>query len=439
VTIEPTGWREKDDRTIAEMRGYMEAERLDAFIPWKPPHLAYLLNYSDPVHTAILWDEMTAVLVVPKERDVFAVGTDSALSGSPDAGVRPWWFREHCGDFAADRGKGDPSGWRTIQGAAALMKERGLGKARIGVEQRWMPVEVHRRLAAALPDCELVAADGLVPSIRVVKTEREQALLRKAVEAGFRAMEAYMAAIRRGASVDEANLVRAQRCLEYGAEWSSGPNRIAWTGGTDATPAWWDAPARRQFPTSRRSRNYRGLPDDTPFVLTHFETRFQGYFSDAAWHEFIDGEPAIDEVLAWGDRQVTYREARRDWEIIRRVQRDALTTIKHGMNQWEALAAIDGYLAADGDAREVITGYWIHSLGLEVHEEPVINWGRGCIPGDSPVPFRLGTVVSSEWFTALWTVEDPFVLTETGWRPLAELKDIVDPAAATLDPRTLAR
>ncbi len=28
-----TGWKEKDDRTIAEMCEYMERERLDAFIP----------------------------------------------------------------------------------------------------------------------------------------------------------------------------------------------------------------------------------------------------------------------------------------------------------------------------------------------------------------------------------------------------------------------
>ena len=60
-----TGWKEKDDRTIAQMRDYMEREGLDAFIPSKTEHIAYLLNYWDIVHTSILWEERTALLVVP--------------------------------------------------------------------------------------------------------------------------------------------------------------------------------------------------------------------------------------------------------------------------------------------------------------------------------------------------------------------------------------
>ena len=36
-----------------------------------------------------------------------------------------------------------------------------------------------------------------------------------------------------------------------------------------------------------------------------------------------------------------------------------------------------------------------------------------------------GAVVSSEWFSRCWTVEDPFVMTETGWEPLAQLQGLI--------------
>ncbi len=57
--MKTTGWQEKDDRTIREMREYMVRERLDAFIPWKTAHIAYLTNYYDIVHMNIFWEEMT--------------------------------------------------------------------------------------------------------------------------------------------------------------------------------------------------------------------------------------------------------------------------------------------------------------------------------------------------------------------------------------------
>ncbi len=59
------GWREKDDRSIKEIKAYMEHERLDAFIPSKIPHIAYLTNYYDIIHMNITWEEMICILVIP--------------------------------------------------------------------------------------------------------------------------------------------------------------------------------------------------------------------------------------------------------------------------------------------------------------------------------------------------------------------------------------
>ena len=414
-----TGWKEKDDRTIAELRDYLEREELDAFIPWKTAHLAYLTNYYDLLHMEILWEEMVAVLVIPREQDAFIVGEHSSWAGSPEFGVAPWWLSER-------HSSGRP-GVKALERTVELIREKGLDKGRIGVETKWMPARACDYFQKELPDAQFVSADLLVPQIRFCKTAREQQLLKKAADAGLRAMEAYMQAIRAGVPRGEAERVRAQRALDYGAEWPGGPYRLAWTGGTDETPAWWDAEARSRF-LAARSRNWKSLPDDSPFLVTHFEARFQYYFADLAWHEFIGPEPGTDDPFTWGEETVPYGEALQDFRVLRRIQSEALNAITPGMGHVEAKAAVDAFLAADQEAKEHITNYYIHGIGLEIHEEPVLT---GSVPDSTPqdgmVYFRPGAVVSSEWFTRLWTVEEPFVMTGSGWEPLVELRGLTHP------------
>ena len=416
-----TGWREKDDRTITGIRSYLERERLDVFIPSKTAHIAYLTNYYDSLHMNILWDEVLAVLVIPRESDAFIVGVDAHYAGHADDGVAPWWLGERHSAYGR--------GVEVLDATVALLKEKGLGSGRIGIERKWMPVAIHDHLRSSLPDAEYVSADALVPQLRFIKTPREQMLLGKAAEAGLRSMEAYMEAIRSGATVRAAERVRAQRCLEYGAEWCGGPYRVAWTGGIDMTPAWWDREARERFVAAAHNRNWLGLPDETPFFVTHFETRFQYYYCDLAWHELYGAEPDENDVLDFGQRSVSYHDAREDFEAIRRVQSEALQGIRPGMDQHQARRAVDEYLSASAGATEHVPGYFIHGVGLEVHEEPVISSMMGAAQ-DEPIQYQPGAVVSSEWFSRFWTVEEPFLMTEAGWEPLVELKGIVDPSAA---------
>ena len=415
-----TGWKEKDDRTIAEMCDYMERERLDAFIPTKIPHVAYLLNYYDYLHAHILWEEMAGVLVVPRSGDAFLVGSHAHLAGAPEVGVAPWWLKERHGG-----GRPGVTAWEMT---AALMKEKGLHTGRVGIERKAMPIAVHDRLRDLLPNATFVPADLVVPQIRFIKTEREIGLLRDAASLAVRSMEAYMEAIRRGASVSEAQCIRAQRAIELGGEWPGGPYRLAWTGGTDETPAWWDAEAREQFLAT--SRNWKGGPDDVPCLVTHFEGMFQYYFADLAWHELYGPEPSADEIIVVGAREVSYAEAQHDFQILRRIQTEALNQIRPGMDHVTAKSTVDTFLAADSEAKEHITNYYIHGIGLEVHEEPVLT---GHVPQPTPLDglicFRPGAVVSSEWFTHPWTVEEPFVMTEMGWEPLIELRGLTAPGA----------
>ena len=417
-----TGWKEKDDRTITEIRHYLHWEKLDAFIPWKPAHLAYLTNYCDMLHLGIPWEEMIALVVIPRVDAAFIVGEDWLIAGAEELGVAPRWLGE--------RHPTKRPGRNAVQRVADLLREKGFDRGRIGVEYKWMPVAVYDHLRSALPNAEFVPCDLLVPRIRFMKTEREQRLLQKAAEIGLRAMQAYMRAVRSGATRREAERVRAECALADGGEWVGGPYRLAWNGGTDETPDWWDPEPRERF-LSSKSRNWRGLPDDSPFFVTHFQTRFQYYFADMAWHQFFDPEPDDKRLLTWGKDQVNFAEARRDFEILRRVQREALDRIRPGMSHPEAKKMVDDYLSADREAKEHVTNYYIHGIGLEIHEEPVLcrkDMKEILIPLDGPIHFQPGAVVSSEWFSSLWTVEEPFVLTGNGWQPLVDLSGLTDPS-----------
>jgi len=415
----PTGWKEKDDRTIAEIREYLDREHLDAFIPWKVPHLAYLMNYYDPLHAEISWEEGVGVLVIPREGEAFIVGQCESVAGLSEFGVAPWWLGE--------RHTTKRPGLNALRGTGEFLKKMGLASGRIGLEFKWTPAAACDFFRSALPDVEFVAADVLVPRMRFIKTTREHELLKRAAEIGLASMQAYMRALREGATVAGAQLVRAQYALEAGGEWVGGAHKIAWTGGTDETPAWWDEEARERFLSSER-RDWRANIRNVPCCVTHLETRFQFYYSDLAWHEFLGPAPDDKDVLDFSGREVTFGEARRDFEILRRIQREALAKIEPGMSQWDARKAVDAFLASDREAGDHITHYYIHGVGLEIHEEPLLHTPMpDSTPLDGPVYFRPGAVVSSEWFTRLWTAEEPFVMTDAGWEPLVELRGLTDP------------
>ena len=56
---------------------------------------------------------------------------------------------------------------------AQLFAEIGLSTGRIGIESRFLAVTYERRLATALPEATITAADGVFDRARAVKTQTE--------------------------------------------------------------------------------------------------------------------------------------------------------------------------------------------------------------------------------------------------------------------------
>ena len=124
--------------------------------------------------------------------------------------------------------------------------------------------------------------------------------------------------------------------------------------------------------------------------------------------------------------KVPYREARRDYEVVRRMQRESLQLIRPGMDQFQANRAIAEYLKSDREVADHYLLHFVHGIGLELHEEPVIFYDRvSPQSAGASILYQPGALVSSEWFSRYWTVEDPFVMDANGsWQPLHCLRPL---------------
>jgi Xaa-Pro dipeptidase len=78
---------------------------------------------------------------------------------------------------------------------ADAIQRQGLGRGRLGIEQRALGQDQYAKLAAALPDATFVDGFGVVERVRLVKSEAEIALMREAAAITDNAVAAGFAAI----------------------------------------------------------------------------------------------------------------------------------------------------------------------------------------------------------------------------------------------------
>jgi Xaa-Pro aminopeptidase len=155
----------------------------------RPANVAYLSNHFPPFTTGMFWGEARglghAALVIP-------------LQGEPilfyDTSVRrdlvPLTDLRLARNFVA-----------AITGA---LREKGLQASRVGLlGDDLMPVAMYREITQALPGLTLEPADDLLTLTRLIKSPREQELLRKAASICDTGYAAAFAAVRDGATERE--------------------------------------------------------------------------------------------------------------------------------------------------------------------------------------------------------------------------------------------
>jgi Xaa-Pro aminopeptidase len=271
-------------------------------------------------------------------------------------------------------------GW--AQADAAVLVE--LGARRIGYEAQAMLVSVFHGITEQLNEkhheCEWVVADGLVEQFRIVKSESEIALLRKAFEITSEAFERIAPTIQAGQTEWDVAWKIHQTFVELGAEGPAFPTIVA--AGTHA--------ARPHHEPGERV-----IREGEPIVID-MGARYHGYCADLTRTVWV-GEP--DDNL----REV--------YPIVAAAVEHAIERVQPGMTGADMDAAARDYIDARGfgDAFNHSLG---HGVGVRVHEGPSAS-------KESKDVLAVGHVITVEpgIYLPEWggvRIEDVILITETG-------------------------
>ncbi len=171
---------------LRKVRARMVADALDVLLVTSMPNLCYLTGYDTVAPNAY------AVGLVPL--------TDAITLHLPEMEVPCALLATHVTDLVVH---GTWTGHRDAAShLAALLRERGYGSKRIGIEARkassfgaaTMDGASYLRLKELLPDAEIQDATDLVLDIRLIKSPAELAYMRRAGEMTWEGVQAALAA-----------------------------------------------------------------------------------------------------------------------------------------------------------------------------------------------------------------------------------------------------
>lgn len=234
---------------------------------------------------------------------------------------------------------------------AALPRRFGLGDLHgitLAVGNR-IAAETVFALNAAFPGLSVVAAGDIVSQLRQVKGPDELALMRHAAAIADRAFEAVLGKLKPGITdLDVATEVDYQLHV-HGAEWTSFPTGIVFSGKTDPRNA---EESREVGPPARR-RLEPGM-----HIAFDFGAVYQGYCSDFGRTVFC-GEPSAEE--------------RRIHDLVMAAQAAGMAEMRADQSTGQSADnAARSVLAAAGYAEH----FWHrlgHGIGCDVHEPPFLT------------------------------------------------------------------
>lgn len=163
--------RKEYDRRLAKVRGAMAERNIDVLFVEDPSNMAWITGYdgwSFYVHQGV---------VVFHDADPVWWGRSQDVSGA----VRTVWMAdEHTAGYADSYVQSTVK--HPMQNLAALLRERGYGARRIGLEldNYYFSAKAYLVLKEELPQAELVDATALVNWQRGVKSDEEIVFMRKA-------------------------------------------------------------------------------------------------------------------------------------------------------------------------------------------------------------------------------------------------------------------
>ncbi len=265
---------------------------------------------------------------------------------------------------------------------AERLSALGIASGRIGIDADFLPLASYQHLMRKLPGLSIVDTGEELAAIRAIKTPAQIAILEAAAKGTHRACLEAMEASRIGDTEIEMVSRIGDGIVRHGAE----------------------RPFFLYLLSGDRTTVSHGLPSDRKLQeseIIRFDVggNYGAFLSDFA-RTYSSGKPT--------DLQ------RRTYAALHEIQRLAIEAVKPGVPAEEIYA-----LCAREYAKRGLTfrmGLVGHSLGVELHESPVMR------PGEA-APLRPGMVLNVEVSvmdesSTYFHLEDLLVVTETGHRLL---------------------
>jgi Xaa-Pro aminopeptidase len=171
---------------VARQVAAMGEAGLDAVIAMSPENFAWVTGFVVPSQPVLRWRHAGVVTTREGATALLAVDMEATTvrSRAPDQDVRVW------AEFEDD----------AMPVLAGLLGDLGLAGARIGLETDYVPARDVDRLRALLPGARWVPAEGWLGRLRMIKTPRELALLRRLSRLTDEALRTALSSVRAGST-----------------------------------------------------------------------------------------------------------------------------------------------------------------------------------------------------------------------------------------------
>ena len=275
------------------------------------------------------------------------------------------------------------------QRLAAEMPRRGIRKA--AIEAHEMTIERYSELARVAAEVTTVPFGRKIEEQRTVKDASELELLATACRISAQAIADVLPQVRPGLTERSLAAVLEYRMMQLGAEKPAFDTIVA-SGPNGAIP--------HHSPTGRPLR--RG-----DLVTIDFGARYAGYHADMT-RTIAVGEPA-----GW-QRDI--------YDLVTEAQQAGMDALFVGAEVADVDAAARDLIAAAGHAEHFQHGLG-HGVGLEIHEEPTLGYGRaGRLAERVPVTVEPGVYLPGKGGVR---IEDVLVVTAgEGARTLTSTTDL---------------
>ncbi len=390
-------------------RGLMAEHNIDVLVASTPENVTYVAGtwgwsnkvYVYSVHIFALYARDTGIapaLIVPGQevtytsmqqswiKDLYTFGGKSALIQPEGSTAQTPEEETYLGMYNNDA-KREKSAAASL---AQALRDRGLDKARIGLDQERVMPNVRAQIDAALPDATFIEASDLFRLIRMVKTPDELKAMSAAAALNEKAGIAASEAVAEGAVEQEVANVFAAEVGRGGGKWQW----FHFCSGRRATGIF--PPTNKKIAKGEMWKFDAGL-------------HLHNYQADTGWGGVL-GEPTKEQLNIWKATEAGFEAA------LAEVKTGALgSTLYKAMLETTQGA---GYPEHNGN-------FAGHAIGLEQREVPYVltnpfPQNSEFLPPSSDFPLETGTTLCLENPMQIFgfggtQIEKTIVVTETGY------------------------